>query len=71
MYMQKSMDHITFQGGSGTTRRGEFTTTSSGIGDTKITGMFRLLKNNTNSSIIFLCPAASFNYTYNKQNYPL
>ena len=49
MYMQKSMDHITFQGGSGTTRRGEFTTTSSGIGDTKITGMFRLLKNNTNS----------------------
>ena len=38
MYMEKSMDHITFQGGSGTTRRGTFTTTSSGIGDTKNTG---------------------------------
>jgi len=47
MYMEKSMDHITFQGGSGTTRRGTFTTTSSGMGDTKIAGMFRLSKNNT------------------------
>ena len=45
MYMEKSMDHITFQGGSGTTRRGTFTTTSSGIGDTKITGLFRISKN--------------------------
>ncbi len=42
MYMEKSMDHITFQGGSGTTRRGTFTTTSSGIGDTRISSMFRL-----------------------------
>ena len=48
MYIEKSMDHITFQGGSGTTRRGTFTTTSSGIGDTKVSGMFRISKNNTN-----------------------
>jgi len=47
MYMEKSMDHITFQGGSGTTRRGTFTTTSSGIGDTKITGLFRISKSHT------------------------
>ena len=47
MYMEKSMDHITFQGGSGTTRLGTFTTTSSGIGDTKITGLFRISKSHT------------------------
>ena len=46
MYMEKSMDHITFQGASGTTRRGTFTTTSSGIGDTKISGIFRISENN-------------------------
>lgn len=36
MYVSKSMDHVTFQGGSGTTRLGEFTTKSNGIGDTKV-----------------------------------
>lgn len=45
MYMEKSMDHITFQGATGTTRRGTFTTTSSGIGDTKIFGMFPIAEN--------------------------
>ncbi len=47
MYMEKSMDHITFQGGSGTTRLGTFKTTSSGIGDTKISSMFRISQNST------------------------
>ena len=46
MYMEKSMDHITFQGAAGTTRLGTFTTTSSGIGDIKVSGMFRLSKKN-------------------------
>ena len=47
MYMEKSMNHITFQGGTGITRRGTFTTTSNGMGDIKIAGMFKLSKNNT------------------------
>ena len=44
MYMDKSMDHITYAGATGTTVRGTFNTKSSGLGDTKITGMFRLYK---------------------------
>ena len=42
MYMEKSMDHITFRGGAGTIRQGTFTTTSDGPGDTTVTGMFKL-----------------------------
>ena len=36
MYVTKDMDHITYQGMMGTTELGEFTTTTSGIGDTSI-----------------------------------
>ena len=36
MYVSKEMDHITFQGPMGTTRLGEFTTETAGIGDTTI-----------------------------------
>ncbi|MEO1101586.1 MAG: transporter [Pseudomonadota bacterium] len=36
MYVTKEMDHITFQGPIGTTRLGEFTTETSGIGDTTV-----------------------------------
>ncbi len=43
-YLEKSMDHVTFQGGAGTTRLGEFTTESSGIGDTKLAGLVRLYR---------------------------
>lgn len=35
-YIEKEMDHLTFQGAAGTTRLGKFTTDSSGWGDTKI-----------------------------------
>ncbi len=42
MYMQKDMTHITFQGMAGTTRLGEFTTETSGWGDTKLSGLFRV-----------------------------
>lgn len=41
-YTVKEMDHITFAGGAGTTVLGTFTTKSDGIGDTKLTGLFRL-----------------------------
>jgi hypothetical protein len=37
-----SMDHITFQGGSGTDRLGNFQTTSKGLGDVGVSGLFRL-----------------------------
>jgi hypothetical protein len=40
MYIEKSMDHITFMGGAGTVRLGTFTTKSNGFGDTKVIGMF-------------------------------
>ncbi|MEO1252550.1 MAG: transporter [Pseudomonadota bacterium] len=36
MYIEKEMDHITFQGPVGTTRLGEFTTRSTGFGDTTV-----------------------------------
>ncbi|MEM6780390.1 MAG: transporter [Pseudomonadota bacterium] len=42
MYIEKEMDHITFQGMAGTTRLGEFTTKSTGIGDTKVSGLFKI-----------------------------
>lgn len=40
-YIKRSMDHVTFQGPVGTTRLGNFTTESSGIGDVKLMGLFR------------------------------
>ncbi|HBM89268.1 MAG TPA: alpha-amylase, partial [Rhodobiaceae bacterium] len=42
MYLEKEMDHITFQGMAGTTRLGTFTTKSSGIGDTKAAALVNL-----------------------------
>lgn len=48
-YTIKEMDHITFQGGAGTTRLGEFTTRSSGFGDTKLTGLVKLYEQGNNS----------------------
>jgi len=40
-YLKKSMDHITFNP-MGTARIGGFTTRTSGFGDTKVTGLYRL-----------------------------
>ena len=42
MYLENSMDHITFKGMAGATRLGAFTTTSKGIGDTKVSGLIKL-----------------------------
>jgi hypothetical protein len=44
-YTEKSMDHVTFNG-AGTAEVGNFTTTSKGIGDTKVAGLFKLYENN-------------------------
>ncbi len=43
-YVIKDMDHITFQGMSGTTELGTFNTRSNGIGDTRISGIYSLLE---------------------------
>ncbi len=41
-YLKKEMDHITFQGATGTTRLGKFTTKSEGIGDTRVSGLLKI-----------------------------
>ncbi|NCO03628.1 MAG: transporter [Alphaproteobacteria bacterium] len=41
-YIKREMDHITFAGGAGTTRLGEFTTETSGWGDTRVGGLIRM-----------------------------
>lgn len=46
-YIEKDMDHITFQGGAGTTVLGTFSTDSQGWGDTKLSGLVRLYEDNT------------------------
>jgi len=42
-YVEKEMDHITYQGGAGTAQLGNFTTNPKGFGDTKIAALFPLL----------------------------
>lgn len=44
-YIEKEMDHITYQGGAGTNELGRFSTKSSGWGDTRLGGLLRLLEN--------------------------
>jgi hypothetical protein len=46
-YLEKEMDHITFMGMTGTTRRGTFTTRSSGVGDTRVNGLFSVYQDST------------------------
>jgi len=41
-YARKEMDHITFAGAAGTARLGTFTTLEKGLGDTKVSAIFRL-----------------------------
>lgn len=41
-YIEKDMDHVTFKGASGTTRLGNFTTRTSGIGDTRLSALVKL-----------------------------
>ncbi|MDA7949372.1 MAG: transporter [Hyphomicrobiaceae bacterium] len=46
-YIEKKMDHITFQGGAGTTRLGTFETSSDGIGDVSLTALIGLYDEKT------------------------
>lgn len=46
-YMTKDMSHITFMGPAGTTRLGTFETETSGWGDTKLSGLFRVYEDDT------------------------
>jgi hypothetical protein len=46
-YIDREMDHITFQGMMGTTRLGTFTTEAKGWGDTKASALIRLYEDNT------------------------
>jgi hypothetical protein len=41
-YIDREMDHITFQGGAGTTQLGTFKTRTKGLGDTKASALIRL-----------------------------
>jgi hypothetical protein len=43
-YIERSMDHVTFQGPAGTTRLGTFTTKADGIGDLKLMGLYSAWK---------------------------
>ncbi|MEO0399475.1 MAG: transporter [Pseudomonadota bacterium] len=42
MFVEKSMDHVTFQGPTGTTELGNFTTGASDFGDTTVTALARI-----------------------------
>ncbi len=47
MWMEKDMDHTTFQGGAGTTVLGQFETQSEGWGDTVVSSLIRLHQDDT------------------------
>jgi hypothetical protein len=44
-YSSKDMDHVTYMGGMGTTVLGNFTTETSGWGDTSVSGLISLINN--------------------------
>lgn len=47
-YLKNKMKHISYMGMMGTTQRGTFTTTSEGIGDTKVSGLYKLYDDSVN-----------------------
>ena len=48
-YIDREMEHTTFQGGAGTTELGEFTTRSKGFGDVKLGGLVKLYEDKTHN----------------------
>ena len=66
MYMNNSMDHITFAGGAGTTQLGTFTTRSKGWGDISLTGIYNAYQNdktNINIGLGISAPTGSITET--------
>ncbi|MCG8443088.1 MAG: transporter [Caulobacterales bacterium] len=51
-YVVKEMDHVTFQGAAGTTRLGEFTTKSSGLGDVKLSALAQIAGDETSRLVV-------------------
>ena len=47
MYMEKDMEHTTYMGGMGTNVRGSFRVKTDGMGDTRASGLVRLLDDGT------------------------
>lgn len=47
-YLKNDMQHITYAGMTGATRRGTFTTRSEGFGDTKVSGLYKLYDDRVN-----------------------
>ena len=43
-FLDKEMDHITYQGGMGTTRLGTFTTRTDGLGDVSVSALVKLME---------------------------
>ncbi|MEM6812255.1 MAG: transporter [Pseudomonadota bacterium] len=48
-YIDREMDHVTFQGGAGTTELGNFTTETSGFGDVGLSALIGIYENETHS----------------------
>ena len=47
-FIENNMNHITYQGGTGTNILGNFITQTRGLGDTRLVGLFKLLKKGNN-----------------------
>jgi len=65
-YVDKEMQHLTYQGGMGTTVLGGFTTKTSGIGDTTLAALIRLRETETNrlhTTLGVSAPTADINET--------
>lgn len=61
-YLDKSMDLITFAGGMGDTRLGEFSTATSGLADSSVGGMYRLYdsdKHKLHANLNWIIPIGS------------
>ncbi|MFT6051859.1 MAG: hypothetical protein ACI9B9_001502 [Halioglobus sp.] len=50
--VEKDMDHLTYQGGMGTNTLGEFNTNTDGMGDTKFSILYGLLKTDSSELIL-------------------
>lgn len=65
-YLEKEMDHVTYQGGMGTNVLGTFTTETSGFGDVKLGGLYRLAdtgKRRWHATAVLSIPTGSIDET--------